>query len=132
MTLVINDPEISHVYGINTEVPGNIVFLDEQRLVYSIGTSLICYNMELKTQTFIPAAENGFEIMALACGMAKSLIAVAARNNQGPSGCRLRQGIQHTILACAPIRPLVAQRNAAIQRRAAFAIRVFTAAEASS
>ncbi len=58
--------------------------------------------------------------------------AVAARNNQGPSGCRLRQAIRHTILAYAPIRPLIAQRNAAIQRRASFTIRVFPAAEASS
>lgn len=36
--------------------------------------------MELKSQTFISAADNGYEIMAIACGMSKTCIAVAARS----------------------------------------------------
>ncbi len=68
------------MYGINTEVAGNLIFLDEQHLIYSIGTNIICFNMELRSQTFIPAADEGFEIMAMACGIGKTIIAVAARN----------------------------------------------------
>ncbi|KAJ3026946.1 UNVERIFIED_CONTAM: Cilia- and flagella-associated protein 57, partial [Siphonaria sp. JEL0065] len=74
----------SHVFGLNHEVGNNITYLDEQTIMYPAGSQLITYNLEQKTQKFLPINE-GDAITTLQLNMREGYAAVGVKSvEKGP------------------------------------------------
>ena len=43
-----------HAFGLKGEVCGNISYVDEQTIVYPCGANTVLYNIDQKSQKFIP------------------------------------------------------------------------------
>lgn len=46
-----------HIFGLKPGVAGNICFHDEQTVVYPAGANCILYNIDQKSQKFIPGTK---------------------------------------------------------------------------
>ncbi|KAI9091829.1 hypothetical protein DFS34DRAFT_596863 [Phlyctochytrium arcticum] len=68
----------SHVFGLNADVHNNLVYVDDQTVLYPAGTQLVSYSTEQKSQKFISVNE-GDAITAMAVHAAANMAAVAVR-----------------------------------------------------
>ncbi|KAJ3327353.1 Cilia- and flagella-associated protein 57 [Blyttiomyces sp. JEL0837] len=74
----------SHVFGLNREVRNNINYLDEQTILYPAGSQLVQYNIEQKSQKFLPINEgDGISTLHISSGQAFAAIAVRSAE-KGP------------------------------------------------
>jgi cilia- and flagella-associated protein 57 len=71
-----------HVFGLAPTFRGNLVYLDEQTLVYPAGSSVILCNIGGKMQTFLPGTENAEGITCFAMSPNHRFIAVAERGEK--------------------------------------------------
>ncbi|KAH6580918.1 hypothetical protein BASA60_002664 [Batrachochytrium salamandrivorans] len=69
----------SHVFGVNHDVRNNICYLDEMTVVYPAGHQIVIYNIEQKSQRFIPVHFDGEVISTLEVCTAQSVIAVGTK-----------------------------------------------------
>jgi cilia- and flagella-associated protein 57 len=72
-----------HVFGLKADVRDCFSYLDEQTVVYPAGANLVVYNLEQRTQRFLPATEKTEEITAMAVSANKKFIAVAEKAEKG-------------------------------------------------
>ena len=47
-----------HIFGLKAGVAGNIAYHDEQTIVYPVGANCVMYNIDLKSQKFIPGSDK--------------------------------------------------------------------------
>ena len=77
MSIALATPR--HVFGFKSNVATNLWYLDEQTIVYPSGSNCILYNIDQKTQRFIPCTENGNGITAIAVSPNRRYVAVAEK-----------------------------------------------------
>lgn len=69
--------QASHIFGVRTGVTGNICYQDEHTIVYTSGAYCVLYNIDQKSQKFIPISDKGNSMTALAVSPNRRYIAIA-------------------------------------------------------
>ena len=80
MSIALATPR--HVFGFKSNVSTNLWYLDEQTIVYPSGSNCILYNIDQRTQRFIPCTENGSGITAIAVSPNRRYVAVAEKSEK--------------------------------------------------
>ncbi|KAJ1517529.1 Cilia- and flagella-associated protein 57 [Coelomomyces lativittatus] len=65
-----------HIFGLAGHVPDALHHLDEINIIYPAGSNLVIYNLEHKSQKFIPLTEGG---VITALTVSSKLIAIAEK-----------------------------------------------------
>lgn len=73
--------QIKHVIGIRSNVNNCIAYQDEQTIVYPAGSNIVIYNIDQKTQKFIPNTERSAGLTTMCVSQNKRYIAIAERFN---------------------------------------------------
>ncbi|KAG7481579.1 hypothetical protein MATL_G00068090 [Megalops atlanticus] len=71
------------IFGLRTGVTNNIVFYDEQTVIFPSGNNCVRYNIDQKWQRFIPGTEKSQSIQALALSPNRRYLAVSERGEKG-------------------------------------------------
>ncbi|CAB4004810.1 cilia- and flagella-associated 57-like, partial [Paramuricea clavata] len=71
-----------HVFGIKGDVADNICYLDEQTIVFPTGSNCILYNIDQKSQRFIPGTDKSPGITAMAVSPNRRYVAIAERSEK--------------------------------------------------
>jgi len=71
-----------HVFGLKSDVSNNVWYLDEQTIVYPSGSNCILYNIDQRTQKFIPCSESSHGMTALAVSPNKRYVAIAEKGEK--------------------------------------------------
>ena len=50
--------KLERLYGLKGDVKDNIHYIDESTVIYPCGYNLVVYNLDKKTQRFIPLASS--------------------------------------------------------------------------
>ena len=74
----------SFCFGLKGDVRDNISYLDEQTVVYPAGSMLVIYNIDQKTQRFIPGTDGCGGFTAMGVSPNRRYIAVAERGANSP------------------------------------------------
>ncbi|TPX34714.1 D-alanine---D-alanine ligase [Synchytrium microbalum] len=69
----------NHVYGLKSDIRDNILYLDDNTVIYPAGSNIIISNFEQHVQRFVPVSERGDGFSAIAVSPDKHLFAVAER-----------------------------------------------------
>ncbi|XP_071508423.1 cilia- and flagella-associated protein 57-like [Diadema antillarum] len=77
MSIALSQPR--HVFGLKGDVSGNISYVDEQTVVYPCGSNIILYNIDQKTQRFIPGSDKSSGFTATCVSPNRRYIAVAEK-----------------------------------------------------
>ncbi|VDP24511.1 unnamed protein product [Schistosoma mattheei] len=75
---------LKHIFGYRTGISGSVVFIDDQTIVYPCGSNLVLYNLEQKTQKFIPGLEKSEGMTALAISPNRRYIALSEKTLDKP------------------------------------------------
>ncbi len=75
----------SHIFGLNGNVKNNVIFINENVVIYPAANFVVVFNSETKIQKFIPISDDSDSISALAITPNKKILAVAERGEKGPS-----------------------------------------------
>ncbi|ESO06916.1 hypothetical protein HELRODRAFT_76920 [Helobdella robusta] len=70
---------LSYVFGLKSNVNNNILFLDDQTIIYPYATQCIIYNLDQKSQKYLTISEKNRGVSALAISPNKRYLAVAER-----------------------------------------------------
>lgn len=70
------------VFGIKGDISDNICYLDEQTIVFPSGSNCILYNIDQKTQRFIPGTDKSPGISSMAVSPNRRYIAIAERGDK--------------------------------------------------
>jgi len=70
-------PSIRFLFGLEDRVKRNVIFIDENTVVFPCGHSVVIYNVENKSQEFLHSAPGVNKITALAVSNNKKYLAVA-------------------------------------------------------
>jgi hypothetical protein len=46
------------LFGLKGDVQGNLFYYDDQRVIYPVGHNVVIYNVDEKTQQYIPGKEG--------------------------------------------------------------------------
>jgi len=71
-----------HMFGMKPGVSGNICYHDEQTIVYPAGANCILYNIDQKSQKFIPGTDRGEGMTALAVSPNRRYVAIAEKGEK--------------------------------------------------
>ena len=71
--------QIKQVIGLRAGVSNCIAYQDEQTIVYPAGSNVIIYNIDQKTQKFIPNTEKSSGLTTICVSQNKRYIAVAEK-----------------------------------------------------
>lgn len=80
MSIALAQPR--HIFGLRSDVTGNLAYFDEQTIVYPSGTNCILYNMDQKAQKFIQGSEKSKGMTAMAISPNRRYVAVAERSDK--------------------------------------------------
>lgn len=80
MSIALASPR--HVFGFKADVSSNIWYLDEQTIVYPSGSNCILYNIDQRTQKFIPCTDNGNGMTAIAVSPNRRYVAIAEKGDK--------------------------------------------------
>lgn len=80
MSIALAQPR--HIFGLKVGVAGNIAYQDEQTIVYPSGANCILYNIDQKSQKFIPASEKSQGMTAMAVSPNRRYVAIAERGEK--------------------------------------------------
>ncbi|XP_074640882.1 cilia- and flagella-associated protein 57-like [Tubulanus polymorphus] len=80
MSIALAQPR--HIFGLRTGVTGNIAYQDEQTIVYPCGANCILYNIDQKSQKFIPASEKSHGMTAMAVSPNRRYVAIAEKGER--------------------------------------------------
>ena len=72
-------------FGLKGDVSSNVWYLDEQNVIYPSGANLVVFNIDQKSQKFIPCGAGSEGITALAVSPNKRYAAVAEKRAERPS-----------------------------------------------
>lgn len=67
------------LFGLKGDVKQNIFFINDQTVIYPCGHNIVVYNIDDRTQKYIPGIEGSEGISAMALSPSKSFLAVAER-----------------------------------------------------
>ena len=76
---MIASVQTKYAFGLTSGVSGSVHYLDEQTIVYPVGTNCVLYNVDQKSQKLIQCSVNGAGITALAVSPNKRYAAVAEK-----------------------------------------------------
>uniref|UniRef100_A0A5K3FEL7 WD_REPEATS_REGION domain-containing protein n=1 Tax=Mesocestoides corti TaxID=53468 RepID=A0A5K3FEL7_MESCO len=76
--------QLTRAFGFRTGVANSVLFKDEQTVIYPCGSNLILYNLERKSQKFIPGLEKSNGMTAMAISPNRRYIALAEKTDDGP------------------------------------------------
>jgi hypothetical protein len=71
-----------YVFGLKGDVNGNIFYVDETNVLYPAGSNSVIYNIESKTQKFLPSSEKSEGITAMAVSATRKFAAIAERGDK--------------------------------------------------
>ncbi|CAG5118964.1 unnamed protein product, partial [Candidula unifasciata] len=71
-----------HIFGLKSGVSGNVCFHDEQTIVYPAGSNCIIYNIDQKSQRFIPSTDKSEGMTALAVSPNRRYVAIAEKGEK--------------------------------------------------
>lgn len=71
--------QIKQVIGIRANVTSCITYQDEQTIVYPAGANVVVYNIDQKTQKFIPNSEKSTALTTMCVSQNKRYIAIAEK-----------------------------------------------------
>ena len=66
-------------FGLRSDVASNIHFLDEHNVIYPVGSNIVVYNIDQKTQRFIPSSSTSQGPSCLAISPNRRYLAVGER-----------------------------------------------------
>ena len=69
-------------YGLRSDVSGNIHFLDEQNVIYPVGSNIVVYNIDHKTQRFIPSSPTSLGPSCIAISPNRRYLAIAEKGTE--------------------------------------------------
>ena len=68
-----------HAFGLKGEVCGNISYVDEQTIVYPCGANTVLYNIDQKSQKFIPGSDRSHGMTSMCVSPNRRYIALAEK-----------------------------------------------------
>ena len=71
-----------YIFGLKSGVASNIAYHDEQTIVYPAGANCILYNIDQKTQKFIPGSDKCDGVTAMAVSPNRRYGAIAERGEK--------------------------------------------------
>ncbi|CAH1775033.1 unnamed protein product [Owenia fusiformis] len=71
-----------HIFGLKSEVSGNIAYHDEQTVVYPSGANCIMYNIDQKSQKFIPGSDKSQGMTAMTVSPNRRYVAIAEKGEK--------------------------------------------------
>ena len=71
-----------HVFGLRGDVANNVCYLDEQTIIYPSGSNCILFNIDQKTQRFIPSSDKGGGMTAMAVSPNRRYVALAEKGEK--------------------------------------------------
>ncbi len=80
MSIAVSQPR--HIFGLKATVSGNIAYHDEQTLVYPSGANCILYNIDQKSQKFIPGSDKSEGMTAMAVSPNRRYVAIAEKGEK--------------------------------------------------
>lgn len=84
MSVALASPR--HVFGFKSDVSSNVWYLDEQTIIYPSGSNCVLYNIDQKSQKFIPGSDNSYGMTALAVSPNRRYVAIAEKGEK-PTIC---------------------------------------------
>lgn len=88
----------SHIFGLRSDIPDNIHFIDDGLVLYPAGHGLVLYNMETKAQRFIHGSKGGNLAAA-------NRIVSEASGGGGGSGSSLSPALTRTEITAIAVSP---------------------------
>ncbi|CAI9739315.1 ciliaflagella57-likeassociated and flagella-associated 57-like [Octopus vulgaris] len=83
--MVIATASVKHIFGLNSDVAGNLCYQDEQKVLYTCGSFYVVYNIDQKSQKCIVASETGLGISSFVISSNRRYIAIAeVGDDKGP------------------------------------------------
>ena len=77
--------QLKYSFGLIGEVKQNASYIDEQTIIYPAGTNLVLFNIDQKTQRFLPFSQGGDGASAMAISPNRRYAAIAERHPDKPS-----------------------------------------------
>ncbi|KAK3612310.1 hypothetical protein CHS0354_011028 [Potamilus streckersoni] len=74
--------QAKHIFGLKPGVTGNICYHDEQTIVYPAGANCILYNIDQKSQKFIPCSDKSEGMTAIAVSPNRRYVAIAEKGEK--------------------------------------------------
>ncbi|KAL8584312.1 hypothetical protein ACOMHN_014731 [Nucella lapillus] len=71
-----------HIFGLKPGISGNICYHDEQTIVYPAGANCILYNIDQKSQRFIPGSEKSDGMTVIAVSPNRRYVAIAEKGER--------------------------------------------------
>ncbi|XP_061743732.1 cilia- and flagella-associated protein 57 isoform X2 [Nerophis ophidion] len=72
----------SFLFGLQTDASNNLLFYDDQTIIFPCGKTCVCYNFVHQRQTFLSASEKSQGICAMAISPNRRFLAVSERGSQ--------------------------------------------------
>jgi len=69
------------IFGVNGEIPNNLTLIDDRKIMYLAGHNVVIYNMDDKTQYFIPGSENSSGINFITTSPTKRFLAICEKGD---------------------------------------------------
>lgn len=76
--------QLTHAFGLRVGVSNSVLFRDEQTIIYPCGSNLVLYNLERRSQKFIPGLENSNGMTAMAISPNRRYVALAEKTKECP------------------------------------------------
>ncbi|XP_043554833.1 cilia- and flagella-associated protein 57 isoform X2 [Chiloscyllium plagiosum] len=74
--------QANHIFGLQASVVNNVLYFDDQSIIYPAGSSCVRYNVDQKWQKFIPGAEKSQGMLALAFSPNHRYLAVSEKGEK--------------------------------------------------
>ncbi|VDK34050.1 unnamed protein product [Taenia asiatica] len=76
--------QLARAFGFRTGVANALSFKDEHTVIYPCGSNLVLYNLERKSQKFIPGLEKSNGMTSMATSPNRRYVALAEKTDEGP------------------------------------------------
>ena len=80
MSIAVATPR--HCFGLKADVADNICYLDEQTIIYPSGSNCILFNIDQKSQRFIPGTDKSAGMTSLAVSPNRRYVAIAEKGEK--------------------------------------------------
>ncbi|XP_067892983.1 cilia- and flagella-associated protein 57 isoform X2 [Heterodontus francisci] len=71
-----------HIFGLQTSVMNNVLYFDDQSIMYPAGSSCVRYNIDQKWQKFIPGSEKSQGMLVLAFSPNRRYLAISEKGEK--------------------------------------------------
>lgn len=80
MSIAVATPR--HCFGLKADVADNICYLDEQTIIYPSGSNCILFNIDQKSQRFIPGTDKSAGMTSMAVSPNRRYVAIAEKGEK--------------------------------------------------